>query len=125
MGKKDGIAAGKKRVMVTLTEAHVTKLQRIFREGGLPPGTLSTAVDDFIKGLIKVIEGLKGKETFTVADYFQLAGEQLELLQEREEPKNAIEQTSKTEGVAKRGRPRKENDPFKQGRYPIGKAKRK
>ena len=98
MGKKDGIAPGKKRVMLTLTTERVERLQSIFKDGGLPAGMLSSSVDDFIKGLIGVMEGMKGKESFTVKDYFQLAGEQLELIQEREVIKNE-KSASKTKGV--------------------------
>jgi hypothetical protein len=111
---KSIIAPGKKRVMVTLTESVVLRFQTICRETGLPSGTLSNTVDDFLKGMVDVLETARKAGRFTISDMFIMMAKQLEL---SEGANGNAKQTQKAERV--------ENDPFKQGRYPIGKSRRK
>jgi len=74
----------KKRYMFTLTESNVTKLQGYLKRGNLPPSTLSFAVDEFLAGMGKMFDIAVPKGKFTVVDYFNLMGEQMELIQEDE-----------------------------------------
>lgn len=108
---------GKKRIMITVTESVVTRFQTICKETNLPPATLSRAIDDFLKGIVDVLETARRSGKFTISDMFNMMGKRLELA-EMEEVKN-VQKKPQTKGVDK-------VDPFKQGRYPIGgKAKRK
>jgi hypothetical protein len=109
-----GVGPGKKRITITVTESVVTRFQTICKETNLPPATLSRSIDDFLKGIVDVLETARSRGRFTIRDMFTMMGEQMELIQEG---KNDVKQTSKTKGV--------ENDPFKKGRYPIGNTQRK
>lgn len=92
------IAPGKKRVMVTLTEASVTRFQELCREGNLPSATMSHAIDDFIKEMVGMFEHVKKTGKLTIADIFRQMATQMELI--HEEGKD-VKQAPKNEGMAK------------------------
>jgi hypothetical protein len=70
---------------------------------GLPPATLSTSIDGFIKEMNSTIQKCVNKGTFTLTDLFTLMGEQLELIQEKEEGKNEV-QTKPVRKVTRQNR---------------------
>jgi hypothetical protein len=80
MGKSN-IAPGKKRHMLTLTESYVKRFQNLCRDIGLPPATLSNALDDSLKVLVDSMEMARKGGRFTVTDMFTMVGQQMELLQ--------------------------------------------
>lgn len=71
----------KKRYMFTLTQENVEEFQKLTREVGLPPSTLSRAVDDFIRDINQIMKKAKAKGKFTIRDIFTMMGEQIELIQ--------------------------------------------
>lgn len=92
------LGPGKKRISITVTESVVTRFQTICKEGNLPPATLSRSIDDFLKGMVDVLERARKAGKFTISDWFALMGEQMELLQEE---KPDVKQTPKTKALAK------------------------
>jgi hypothetical protein len=94
------IGPGKKRHTLTLTETVVVRFQNICRETGLPPATLSNAVDDFLKGIVDVLETARRSGRFTLSDMFNMMGKQMELLPMEE--KQGAKSSQKAKGVVKR-----------------------
>lgn len=92
------VGPGKKRVTVTLTESVVTRFQTICKETNLPPATLSRAIDDFLKGIVDVLETARARGRFTIRDMFEMMGKQMELLQEG---KDEVKPAPKNKRVAK------------------------
>lgn len=106
----------KKRYMFTLTQGNVEKFQELCKEAGLPYGTVSVAVDDFIKGMIPVMKNLNSKSGagFSICDFFKFIGKEqydlgqldLDLSQYRgqftnkEKIKNHVEQKEREEKAA-------------------------
>lgn len=70
----------KKRHMLTLTQSNVERFQTLAKEVGLPPATLSRAVDDFLRDIVEVMSRAKAAGSFTLRDVFAFMGDQLELL---------------------------------------------
>lgn len=70
----------KKRYMFTLTQGKVEEFQAFCKETGLPPATLSNAVDHFIGEMLETLRRVKAKGSFTIKDVFEMMGEQVELL---------------------------------------------
>jgi hypothetical protein len=84
----------KKRYMFTLTAEHVEEFKRITTSAGLPPATLSNAIDDFLRDILKVMKRASAAGRFTVKDMFTAMGEQVELLikEEREDAEKRKEE---------------------------------
>lgn len=78
------ITTGKRRYSVTLTPVNVKTFQAHCRQFGMPPGTLSAAIDDFIRDLNQVFDTAKAQGKFDLADIFRLMGKQVELFEEEE-----------------------------------------
>ena len=75
----------KKRVMLTLTASNVEKLQKLFKDHGLPSGTLSSLVDDYIKEQIKVMESIVESGKFSFKDMFTIFGQKMDEVIKQEE----------------------------------------
>jgi len=99
------VGPGKKRITITVTESVVTRFQTICKETNLPPATLSRAIDDFLKGIVDVLETARRSGKFTISDMFNMMGKQMELLPE--EVKTSAQSTSKAKGVEKKHAKRK------------------
>jgi len=95
------LGPGKKRISITVTESVVTRFQTICKETNLPPATLSRAIDDFLKGIVDVLETARRSGKFTISDMFNMMGKQMELL-EMEELKPNVKQTPKATAVAEK-----------------------
>jgi len=93
------VGPGKKRIMITVTESVVTRFQTICKETNLPPATLSRAIDDFLKGMVDVLEIARSRGRFTIRDMFTMMGEQMQLI---EEDKTDVKPTPKNKGMAKK-----------------------
>lgn len=92
----------KKRHMLTLTQSNVERFQSLSREVGLPPATLSRAVDDFLRDIVEVMSRAKASGSFTLRDVFAFMGDQLELLgkENQNDKKEAAEaEGKKTDGI--------------------------
>lgn len=70
------------RYMLTLTKENVETFRSLTTALGMPPSTLSKAVDDFIRDINGVLSAARDRGTFTIKDIFQLMGEQMELIQQ-------------------------------------------
>lgn len=79
-----------KRYMFSLTQENVETFRTLTRSMGMPPSTLSKAIDDFIWDINKTLLQAKERGTFTIRDVFNLMGEQMELLQKEEVRPNEI-----------------------------------
>lgn len=93
------VGPGKMRVTLTLTESVVTRFRTICKETNLPPATMSRAIDDFLKGMVDVLETARSRGRFTIRDMFTMMGEQMELTQEGKE---SAKSTQKAKSVGKR-----------------------
>lgn len=82
------IAKNKQRYSVTLTPANVDRLQAIMKKIGLPPSTLSHFIDDQLPTLAATFETAYAKGTMDISDLFVLLGNQMQLLDEKEDLKN-------------------------------------
>lgn len=69
-----------KRYMFTLTQGQTEELQALCKEVGLPPATLSNAIDHLFGEMLTTFRKIKSKGNFTVKDMFEMMGEQMELL---------------------------------------------
>jgi hypothetical protein len=76
--------SGKKRYHVTLTPAIVERFQSLCKEFGLPPQTMSHAIDDCLRDLASVFQTAKDQGKFDLSDIFKLMGKQVELFMEEE-----------------------------------------
>lgn len=79
----------KKRYNLTLTQENVEKFQALCKQGGLPPVTLSLAVDDFLRDIAPVMEKATETGKFSVVDFFQFLGQQVEQAMLFEEVRHA------------------------------------
>lgn len=69
---------GKKRYQVTLTEATAKEFMQIAEEMGMPPGIMSSVLDDALRNILSTMQKLKVKgKTATFGDFLQIVGEQL------------------------------------------------
>jgi hypothetical protein len=75
---------GKKRYNVTLTPLIVERFQSLCKEFGLPPQTMSYAIDDFLRDFSSVFQTAKDQGKFDLADIFKLMGKQVELFMQDE-----------------------------------------
>lgn len=71
----------KKRFMFTLTKERVEEFQALCKEVGLPPATVSNAIDDFLRDMLATLKRARSQGSFTLKDVFHLMGEQVELIQ--------------------------------------------
>lgn len=76
--------SGKRRYSVTLTPERVDAFQDAAKALGLPPGTMSASIDDFLKDMTAVLVKAKVRGKFGLNDIFITIGEQIEKLQEEE-----------------------------------------
>lgn len=72
----------KKRVMLTLTAENVERFQNHCRANGLPLGTLSASVDEFLRDILKVVDRAVDTGKFGMRDMFEMMGDTIEKLQE-------------------------------------------
>jgi len=78
------ISKNKKRYQVTLTPSIVDRFQGLVDEIGLPPSTMSMAIDDFLKDMSEVFQTAKDSGTMRISDIFKVMGKQVELVIEEE-----------------------------------------
>lgn len=88
----------KKRYMFTLTEAHVERFRAMAKTVNLPPATLSNAIDEFVRDVVKAMEMAQAKGKFGIRDFLGYVGEQIELIQEAQKDEKPA---SKAKKVAK------------------------
>lgn len=74
----------RKRYMFTLTTENVEKFQKMVKDAGLPNSTLSSAIDDFIRDIIPIMERATSAGKITVVDLFRYMGEQVQSIIEEE-----------------------------------------
>lgn len=73
------ISPGKKRYYLTLTEANMVKFKAMLDSFGAPSGTESILVDEYIDGMVNLMEPVitriheSGKNP-TMGDFFQMVG---------------------------------------------------
>lgn len=84
----------KRRYMLSLTKERVDRFHLLSKDFGLPPSTMSRAVDDFLADIVGVMEKARAKGSYTFRDVFTFMGEQLELITE------GGESSEKSSGVA-------------------------
>lgn len=98
---KPTLAPGKKRYSVSLRQTNVERFQALCKEFGMPPNTMSNALDDTLQGLCEVFQEAKERGTMNLSDIFRLMGKQVQLLieEEREEAKSYAEKSGKTASV--------------------------
>jgi hypothetical protein len=80
------IPEGKKRYTLTLTIAHVDRFQTLVKRLGLPPNTMSNAVDDLIGSLSDTFQTALDKGSLQLSDLFRVMGKQMELIEEGGKP---------------------------------------
>lgn len=88
----------KKRYMFTLTAERVEKFRALVKEVGLPPATLSNAIDDFVRDMTEVMESAKQRGSFTIRDIFTAMGKQVELILQEESNVREKRQKEKAQG---------------------------
>lgn len=92
MATKTGLAEGKKRYYLSLTESNMVAFKSMLREFSAPQGIESVIVDEYIAGFVKHIAPVirKAKESnkpLTVVDFFALVGNVLQEAQDDEQGK--------------------------------------
>jgi len=90
MATKTGLAEGKKRYYLSLTEVNMVAFKEIMREFNAPLGLESIIVDEYIAGFVKHIapvirKAKKDGKVLTVVDFFVLAGNVMQELQNDEQ----------------------------------------
>lgn len=94
--KTMSIADGKKRFILSLTTKNVHMFRDACKRLGMPPSSLSTAVDEYLEGMVPMLDTASKSGKLTVTDFFTYMGTKVqemideEKLQE-EEKKNVVE----------------------------------
>ena len=73
------ISKHKKRYQISLTVANFDRFQSLADEMGMPPGTLSKALDDCVKDLSDLFQTAKDQGSLTLSDLQRLMGKQMDL----------------------------------------------
>ena len=76
------IGKGKKRYYVTLTKTRVDRFQSLCKRLGMPPSTMSNALDDMVDNISDVFQTALDKGNIEISDLFRVMGQQMELLEE-------------------------------------------
>ena len=84
------ISSKKRRYTLTLTPGRVERFQRLCKEIGLPPATMSNACDDIIDSLADQFEVVKEKGNISVSQLLKLMGGQMELLEDQGKEVNRV-----------------------------------
>lgn len=92
---KPHLAPGKKRYSVSLTQKRVERFQSLCREFGLPPSTMSGALDDTLQGLGDMFQDAKDRGTMNMSDLFRLMGKQFDLMIEEERSEKNVREKRK------------------------------
>jgi len=81
MADNKRIPVGKRRYAITLTVEHVNRFRKLSEHLGMPPSTLSRALDEFLDGLTKSMEEFRERHAssgkLTLGDLFEVVGQQL------------------------------------------------
>lgn len=91
----------KKRYQLTLTSDLVDEFQRLSREMGMPPGFLSSSIDEYLVQITDVLKTIVDKKKFTLKDMFQFMSDQLEDLDDDKKELVVISQKKNSKSKVK------------------------
>lgn len=84
------LAADKMRVVLSLKRANVQRYRDICRQEGMPTSSLSIAVDEFLEGIVPMMDLAAGRKGLSITDFFTYMGQQVQ--QSIEEEKSREEE---------------------------------
>jgi hypothetical protein len=86
----------KRRYAVTLTPSRVERFQGLCKQLGMPPSTMSAALDDLLDGVSDTFQLAADQGADCITDIVAMAGKQMDSLHEEERKFNEDKQARHT-----------------------------
>lgn len=90
------ISRSKRRYNVSLTPSNVDRFHSLCKFFGMPPGTMSSCIDDFLVDISNVLELGKEQGKLDIDDLQRLMGKQMDLIRDEERKKTDADEKRNT-----------------------------